>query len=452
MSNRNTLKPWRSLRWARGGTVRARMVRGASGVLVLKVVSTVLVFAAGVLLARILGAEEYGVYAYAMSWISILLVPAGFGLPVLLTRQVARYQTQEDLGSLRGITRWSRRVAVTASVVLALLVAGLVWVLKGELGSPVSLAIWVALPILPFLGLVHVQEGTLRGLGQAVLAQTPQLLVLPLLFILLVGGFHLALDLSAQTALLLRSMAAGSACFVGFLLCRRHFPESARQAEAEYKAREWLSGAFPLLLIAVGQVINAQIGIVMVGSLLDSEAAGVFTVVRRGATFVTFAMVAVNMPLAPIIASLHAQGDMTRLQRVVTKSARIILFGSLPVALGLIAFGHWVLLIFGQEFIVGRAALTISALGMLVAASMGPGEYLLNMTGHQWDAAKAALLSVIANVALGVILIPIWDIEGAAIASATGIIIWRVTLAGWVLKRLAIHPTALGDILRRRRP
>lgn len=431
--------------------MRARMVRGASGVLALKVASTALTFATGVLLARILGAEEYGIYAYAMAWMLILVVPVSMGLPVLLTRQVACYQTQEDWGALRGITRWSGRVALAASVVVALLVAGLVWVLRGKLGSPVSLAIWVALPILPFLGLVRIREGVLRGLGQAVLAQTPQLLVFPLLFIVLVGGFHFALDLSAQAAVLIRGLAAGGACLVGYLFYRRNCPESAMQVEGEHRVREWLSDAFPLLLIAVGQAINAQVGIVMVGSLLDSEASGIFTVVRRGATFVTFAMIAVNMPLAPIIASLYAQGDMKRLQGVVTKSARVVLLGSLPVALGLIVFGDWVLLIFGAEFAVGRVALAISALGMLVNASMGPVEYLLNMTGHQWDAAKAALLSVLLNVVLGIVLIPIWNIEGAAIASAAGIVVWKATSAGWVLKRLAIHPTALGDILRRRR-
>ena len=427
------------------------MVRGASGVLALKVASTALTFATGVLLARILGAEEYGIYAYAMSWMLMLVVPASMGLPVLLTRQVACYQSQEDWDPLRGITRWSKRVALAASVVVALVVAGLVWVLRAKLGSPISLAIWVSLPILPFLGLVRVQEGVLRGLGQAVLAQTPQLLVLPLLFIVLVGGFHLALDLSAQAAVLIRGLAAGGACLVGYLFYRRSFPESAMQVAGELRVREWLGGAFPLLLIAAGQAINAQVGIVMVGSLLDSASSGIFTVVRRGATFVTFTMIAVNMPLAPIIASLYTQGDMERLQRVVTKSARVVLLGSLPIALGLVVFGDWVLLIFGEEFVVGRVALAISALGMLINASMGPVEYLLNMTGHQWDAAKAAVLSVFLNVALGMVLIPIWDIEGAAIASAVGIVAWKAMLAGWVLKRLAIHPTALGDILRRRR-
>jgi len=427
------------------------MVRGASGVLALKVASTALTFATGVLLARILGAEGYGIYAYAMSWMLILVVPVSMGLPVLLTRQVSCYQSQEDWGPLRGITRWSRRVALAASVGIALLVAGLVWVLRGALGLPVSRAIWAALPILPCLGLVRVQEGVLRGLGQAVLAQTPQLLVLPLLFIVLVGGFHLAFDLSAQAAVLIRGLAVGGACLAGYLFYRRSFPEPAMQVEGERRVREWLGGAFPLLLIAAGQAINAQVGIVMVGSLLGSEASGVFNVVRRGATFVTFAMIAVNMPLAPIIARLYAQGDMKRLQGVVTKSARVVLLGSLPVALGLIAFGDWVLLIFGAEFLVGRVSLAILAFGMLVNASMGPVEYLLNMTGHQWDAAKAALVSVLLNVVLGLVLIPIWDIEGAAIATAAGIVLWKAILAGWVLKRLAIHPTALGNVLRRRR-
>ena len=48
------------------GTLKAHMVRGTVGSFALKVVNTVLAFGTSLLLARLLGAKEYGVYALSL--------------------------------------------------------------------------------------------------------------------------------------------------------------------------------------------------------------------------------------------------------------------------------------------------------------------------------------------------------------------------------------------------
>jgi O-antigen/teichoic acid export membrane protein len=181
----------------------------------------------------------------------------------------------------------------------------------------------------------------------------------------------------------------------------------------------------------------------MLGSMLGLETVGIYNVAVGGATLITFILVVVNMPLAPIVAELYTSGNRVRLQRVVTMSARVVLLGSLPIAIGLIFFGDWFLLIFGKEFAVGFSALIILSVGEMVNASMGSVALLLNMTGNERDVAKGIGIAAALNIVLNAILIPIWGLIGAAVATTISMAIWNIFMAVLVYKKLGICSIAL---------
>jgi O-antigen/teichoic acid export membrane protein len=156
------------------------------------------------------------------------------------------------------------------------------------------------------------------------------------------------------------------------------------------------------------------------------------------------------MPLAPVVAELYARGEKERLQRLITKSAWAALLGSLPIALGMILFGRWVLLIFGKDFTGGNTALAILSAGQLVNVGMGSVALLLNMTGHERDTARGVGIAALANIILNAALIPLWNINGAAAASAISLAIWNILLAWWVYKRIGICSIAFGSPRRKR--
>jgi O-antigen/teichoic acid export membrane protein len=136
---------------------------------------------------------------------------------------------------------------------------------------------------------------------------------------------------------------------------------------------------------------------------------------------------------------------MDKLQRMITKSARVILIGSLPIAIVLILFGHWFLLFFfGQDFIQGEKALAILGAGQLINAATGSVGLLLIMTGYERDAAMCVGISAVLNMILNAFLIPKWGLEGAAAATTTTVMFWNILLAILLYKRLGIHSTALG--------
>jgi len=425
------------------------MIQGTVGSSVLKVVNTLLIFGTSLLLARLLGAEEYGVYAYAISWASLLSVPAVMGLNTLLVREVAKYKALEDWGSLRGILRWSDRVVLLTSIGIAAIFSLIGWFLRGKFSLEVRTAFWIAMGLVPLLSFLLLRQGGLQGLGHVVEAQVPQLFLLPVTFLVLTVGVYFAFGLSGAVAVGLRLIAGLVAAIAAVFLLRKYLPEPVTGVPPFYRQREWLRSALPLLFVGAAGIINQRISTVMVGAMLGPEAAGIFDVALKGSSLVSFALMAVNMPLAPAVAELYAQGEKERLQRLVTKSARVALLGSLPVALVMILFGREVLSIFGKDFIGGSSVLAILSAGQLINVAMGSVALLLNMTGYEEDTAKGVGVAALANAVLNAALIPLLGINGAAAASAVSMATWNILLAWWVYKKIGICSTALGSLRRR---
>jgi len=428
--------------------LRHRLAKAAAGTFGLKVATTGLSFTINILLARLLGTADYGAYTYAMAWVSLLGVPAVFGLDTLLVRNIAAYQAQSAWGMMRGIINWANKVVFFASVGLALLAAMVAWYLPRHLDSQMLPTLWVALIVLPLMAMTRLRQSAMQGLAHVVSGQLPEMLIRPVLLLGFVGVTYIFLGkgLHAPWAMAMNIAATAVAFCVGAYLLHETIPQTVKEASPVYQSRLWLKSALPLIFIASMNAIHTYADIIMLGAIKGAKVTGMYVVANQGATIILFVLVSVNAALAPNIANIYAVGDMKRLQELVTKGARTIFMFSLPIALSLIFFGYWFLLLFGQEFTQAKTALAILCTGQLVNAAMGSVGLLLIMTGYERDAALGVGLSAGLDIILNMMLIPRWNLQGAATATTTSIIIWNVLLAFLVYKRLGIHSTALGNI------
>src|SRR5690606_17389976 len=89
-----------------GRGVAETLIRALVGSSGLRLLGVGFSFLVGIQLARGLGVEGYGIYGLAMSIIAVLTIPTEFGLPQLLTREVAAAQSRGDFGRIRTIIRW----------------------------------------------------------------------------------------------------------------------------------------------------------------------------------------------------------------------------------------------------------------------------------------------------------------------------------------------------------
>ena len=426
---------------------RVAFARGASGTFLLRVFDAGVTIVLTLVLARVLGAAGFGVFSYAIAWAALLGVPALLGLEQLVVRGVAAADAQEQAGTARGMIRWSVRIVVVASLVMALLGGAAVW-LFGGVPAGGEVAFWAAMVLVPLTALARVAQAAIRGLQHVVAGFLPELAVMPVLSLVLVGAGVLLMGpaFDAVAAVGAHVMAAAAGVATAMWLLRARLAARVPQAPAVTHGRSWLSATLPLLFISGAHVINRQTDVVMLGVLEGLTAAGVYAVAARGVQLITFVTYAVNAPLAPRIAALHATADVAGLQRVTTASARVILGFSLPPVVLFIVFGPWLLGFFGSEFTAGAPALAVLSLGQLAAAAAGPAGLTPLMTNLERAAAVGTGIGAAANLVLNLALIPAFGLVGAAAATAlatagTGVIhVWMVR------RRLGINSTVIGPL------
>ena len=413
------------------------LLRGTSIAFFIQGVGSGFKYFSQIMLARWMGASEFGIYAYAFAWAQILAVLAGLGLTIGVVRFIPEYLAHERWGHLRGIIRRSRQLTVGAGVVVALSGSLLVTILQPRNTNVPAFVI--GLWIVPLLASSRLQTEVIRSTQHMFLAYMPPQLLQPVL--LLIAAFFLQANgiLTGNVTLLMVLLMLSATLIVQNLSIRPSFPDITFRLRAEYETAEWLRVSFPLLLITGSAIILNRTGILLVGLLMGAEQAGIYAVAVTTTMLVGVVLTAVNASAAPMIASLHARQDYENLQRVVSKISGWLLIVALGSTLILLLFGAPILGFFGLEFQAGYRAMAILAIGQAINVSAGPVGYLMNLTGHQAHSARVYGFSAAGNVVLSVLLIPLLGLAGAALATMLTTALWNIWLSILVKKRLGIR-------------
>lgn len=429
-----------------GDGVGAALARGALGSFGVRIAVAGAAFGLQVLLTRLLGVHEFGRYVYALSWITFISQVGVLGFDTASLRFVAAHEAKGEWGPLRGFLERSRHVAIVLSTAMSAVMATTVWILRVRLDPGLVAPLMVSALMLPVLALLQVAVSQLQALRRVVAGQGVQGLVKPILLAsglvaVTLAGAGKPTALAAMTA---NVAATGFAGAVAWLVLRRVLPKAVEAAEAEYQTALWIRTAIPLFLITAAQMILAQTDILMLGAMRSTTDAGIYAVASQLATLITFAIMAANTIVAPMIASLHAQGRREELQRVLTLSARGVLLYAIPVVLVLAFGGRFILRLYGATFIEGYPAILILSAGQLTIAVCGSVGFLLTMTGHEGIATRAIGMSALLNLVLNLALIPRFGMVGAAIATTISTAMRSLVLSRHVRRLLGYDATALG--------
>lgn len=419
------------------------LARGVAGSFSLHAASLSLAFICHLLLTRLLGAHAYGVYAYALSWLMALSVPAMLGLDKLLVREVAVGRARADGGAWRVLLDWASRVLLAASATLALLAVAVSWFTAS--GTEKPWAFWLAMGVLPLVVLLRLKQAALQGMHRPVSGQIPEMIAQPLFFIPLALATSLWLGkLSAAWAMSANVAATVAALVCGTVLLSRRLPAKSEELRPSAQPRLWLRSALPMLISSSINTVNSQLPILMLGAMRGVEEAGILAVTKRMADLTSLPLLALNAVLAPSVASLWATREVRSLQWAVTQCARLVTLISVPLALSFIFFGPWLLKLFGAAFTRGATALAILSIGQVVSLAAGSASLLLVMTGHEREVAFISVACFLLNFVFGAALIPRWGGTGAAVSAAASMIIWNLWLVWRARRLLDIRPTIFG--------
>jgi O-antigen/teichoic acid export membrane protein len=432
-------------------TLRNRLFAGASGLLGLRIVFSTVSFLGSILLARLLGNRGFGSYSYAFAWIVLIGVPAIFGMDQLVVRDVAAYCAKQQWSLLHGLLRKATFVVNLASVGLVLLAGVTSWIFfRGHDGSQAWSVFAVALILVPFIALTRVRQSAMQGLHQVAMGAMPEQVIQPGLLLIFLSLAYVSprIPRTPAVAMGLTVLSVGVAFVVGTVQLYRRLPQEAKSAAPVDPEGILIRSALPLLFVSGAGVLFGQADTLILGALKGPAAVGVYAVAHKAADFISFALNVQGSAFASTATTLYVLRDSDRLQRLITRLARLTLLVSAPLGVGLIFFGRWFLLFYGRQFVEGRMALAILSFSQLLNVAFGAVTMLLVITGFERDAAKATAGGAAANIGFCLLLVPRWGLEGAAIAYTIGMVVWNLWMVLVLYRKAGIHGTVLGPFGR----
>ena len=407
----------------------------------LKIANTVLTLLMAVVLARVLGVDDFGVYVFCLSVVHLLTIPAMLGGRKILVREVSAYKAKGEYHYLRGLLTRFRQMSFAASVLLALGTAGSGYLVYKD--GPMLIPFLVAAAIIPLHSAMQLQGAVLRGLRHILLGQTA-LSLRPILVLIILGVLFWmsGKKMGAEVALSAQLISSAVLVVLTFILLQRLLPIEAKTAKPGYETSKWIKSALPFVFASGMLILNKEMSVVLLGVMQTPEDVGLFRVAQRGALLIPFGLQAVNMAIAPTVTELFAQDKKKRLQHIISKSIIAILAFSLPMALVLILGGKWIIpFVFGKEYASAYSPMVILCLGQLVNAGMGSVGLILNMSGLERFTAKGVAVAAVVGVVLNITMIPFFGVMGAAIATSVSLITWNVLLFVWLYKETGIVST-----------
>ncbi len=427
---------------------KAILIKDGFWSLLINGMNKILILVVGILMIRILGREQYGIYTYFLAFVSILIIPVEFGVSNLVVRETARSKSINKVEPIKGLWQWSSRLTFWVSMFLiSIILIGLFTWGRARLSAYQQLTLLWTLPLILFQSLMHLSNAALRGMKKIILGQLPEIIIIPALFIVLfiISSLIWVDVLSAAFAMGIRVFSTLIALLVSLIFLFKNIPSGIINSKPIFDNKYWLLSVIPLGLSTGLAMIKSHASVLIMGIFVDPAQLASYQVAVSAAGFTVLVLQSANMLLAPYFASMYAKQEKLKLQKLVTISARLVLAFNLIISLIFLLFGkHILTIVFGADTVDAYPALLVLLVGQLVNSFIGSVAFLLNMTGHEKEVMVIVGSTTILNIILTFLLTPHYGIVGGAIAHAVTLAIAQIAMFFAVRKRMGIVCNAIG--------
>ena len=408
-------------------------------------------FALGIVLARLLGTAEYGLYSLTDSMFTIVVGIALLGMDTGLVYFIPVYANGQHKKALRQIIQ----IGLGVPLVIGIIAGILLFIFADSIAlklfhqavlTPLLKIVSFAVPFgVSITGMVAVTKG-FKQMRYKVIAQDVGLSLMKLLFTLL-------LALTGLTAL--KAITAYTAATIGasallLYLLHKLYPLNRKPDLNAKKLKEMAKFSFPVYLSRLLDTFGPSLKTILLGMLNTIASVGIFTVAMRirmvGRAFHN----AIIMMSMPIVADLYGKKKIEELGRFYRAMTKWTFTFNIPLFLIVLLFPDALLLVFGSSFVAGSMALIILALGDLINAATGICGVMVTMTNNSWLNTLNSIVSLSLNITLSILLIPKFGVVGVATATAISLIvvnILRVTQVFWLFRELPYDITFIKPVL-----
>jgi len=415
-----------------------KIVKGAGIAFIGILLGTFLKYLFNIVVARNYGATGLGLFNQGHAIVGILGVIVMLGLNSGVLRYIPRYYDKK--GHVKGIIRSTLKIVLINSIIISAIIFLLsktlaVSVFKDyELISVLKLFA-IALPFYA-LGImfmkITIAYKKVRYKVVYELLYNASLITLSFIFILLGLGINYIVIAFILSMVLL--------CIVFMIAIYKLTPIFDSSFKEKRITKKILLFSIPLLLSGALMLIMKKVDILMLGYFTSSSNVGIYSAAARTAQLLIIGLNSFGVIFTPIISELHKKKKMVELENTYKTVTKIIFTIVFPLFLVFITFGRDILAVFDTEFIVGFWALVILSIAHLVNSTTGSCGTIISMAGHSKIILINHVIVFTINIALNIILIPMYGIIGAAIATCSSMVIINIIRLIELYVMFKMHP------------
>ena len=389
-------------------------------------------------ITKILPQEEVGFFQYYNAIITLGMVVIPFGYQSLIQREAS---------SLNKYSLKQFNVQTFITIAIGSICFGGIWsygVLKLNWVNGLNdfTGLYLAILLLPTYALLTYYRALLQGQNKVYWSILPEVIFRPLTLLIVCALFYIiSFKAKAHHLLLTLLITLGILIIPSAIQSKKNLPAISEKTEKP----QWLKQALALLPIGLLYTINERIDIIMITKHLTASDVAVYNVAYKFAAFSAFGLVIINSVMVPLIARhFNSSEKAINLESLIKPNIRKALFISSIIAIILIVFGKHLLSLFGKDtenYSIGYISMIILIFGQIINVAIGSVGYILTMAKLEKCAIISIISSIIINVTLNYLLLPIYGIEGAAISTAFSMIVWNVLMLIFVKTKTDLNPT-----------
>jgi O-antigen/teichoic acid export membrane protein len=381
-----------------------------------------------IFLARYFDKEELGVYTLAYTFFSFGVLLSAFGIGGGLSKYVAE---NKDDGLALPTMRKGRlllvalvsSVAIGCAMWLALHFSSH-WVANSFFEMPeLSTLLQIVAFSFPFVALQKATLGFLNGMRRmglyAFINVSQNVLTLILTVVLAVLGYGLEGAVVAMVApIVLFSLYS--------LFALRGYVSRPLQGQSARIFRILLTFGVFVVMGNSMYMLFYNIDRILLGRLItdiaDAETAkgmvGIYGIAATLASLVPLIPSAIQLVTGPTIANYWGRGEMGSIQTLINRTMKYSAMLIVPISLAAIFLSRdLITLVFGEEYVSGTFTLQILLAGFIFGGTFTSVGTALSMTRWVHMGFIIGSVQVVMNVALCMVLIPRYEMSGAATAT-----------------------------------
>ena len=384
-----------------------------------------------IVIARFLGPGDYGLITLGIAGMSIATTLSLLGLPSGIQRFVSFYKGKGDEGKIKGTILGALKICFPLSLFLAILTfIGADWisihVFHEATLTPILRIFAIAIPFSVLAqnlvsSTIGFQDLRYKVYVNDIFQNTFKLVAIVTLLLL---GFEV---LGAAWGWTLAIILTPFLAF--YFLDKKLFPILKSKIKSIPVEKELFSFSWPLIFVSAAGLVMGWTDTLMLGYFSSASEVGIYNVALPTAMLLMNIIVAFAMIFLPVASELYARNRIDDLRNAYSAVTKWVFTLTLPCSLLMALFSKSIIqIIFGSEYISGAMALSILAAGFFISSTPGPISNILQTFGRTKIIMVYSFIGAGANFMLNFLLIPIYGIKGAAIATASSYILVNILL------------------------